>query len=68
MVIHLLLTLEDCSSNPESYVGKDGSFLPMADGLQYRTLTNCMYWFSLSIMTTNHDTTYIVLKVMLKTI
>ena len=28
--------------------GKAGSSLPLVDNLQYRTLTNCMYWFSLS--------------------
>ena len=27
--------------------GKTGSCLPLAGSLQYRTLTNCMYWFPL---------------------
>ena len=27
--------------------GKAGSCLPLVSSLQYRTLTNCMYWFSL---------------------
>ena len=28
-------------------VGKAGSCLPLVGSLQYRTLTNCMYWFPL---------------------
>ena len=28
--------------------GEGGSCLPLVDSLQYRTLTNCMYWFPLS--------------------
>ena len=27
--------------------GKVGSCLPMVGSLQYKTLTNCMYWFDL---------------------
>ena len=27
--------------------GKAGSCLPLVGSLQYRTLTNCMYWFPL---------------------
>ena len=28
--------------------GKAGSCLPLVSSLQYRTLTNCMYWFPLA--------------------
>ena len=32
----------------QSYrMGKAGSCLPLVGSLQYRTLTNCMYWFPL---------------------
>ena len=32
-----------------SLCGKVGSSLPMVGSLQYRTLTNCLYWFHLPI-------------------
>ena len=34
---------------PETLCGKIGSCLLLVDSLQYRTLTNCMYWFPLPI-------------------
>ena len=40
-------TSEVGGSNTRPYVGKVGSCLPMVSILQYRTLTNCMYWFPL---------------------
>ena len=30
---------------PRTLCEKDSSFLPMVGSLQYRTLTNCIYWF-----------------------
>ena len=39
--------------------GKAGSCLPLVSSLQYRTLTNCMYWFPLPFP---HDMTCTVLK------
>ena len=47
VVTHLPPTSKVSGSNPGSYVGKVGSCLPVVDSLQYRTLTNCMYWFPL---------------------
>ena len=46
MVLHSTLTSEVGGSNLEPYVGR-WQFLPMVGSLQYRTLTNCMYWFPL---------------------
>ena len=41
-------TSEAGSSYPGHYVGKVGS-LTLVGSLQYRTLTNCMYWIRLPI-------------------
>ena len=46
--------------------GKVGGYLPMVGLLQYRTLANCMYWFSSVHKTTHYDMTYAVLKVTFK--
>ena len=36
-------------TRPQTLCGKVGSFLAIVGSLQYRTLTNCMYWFPLPI-------------------
>ena len=34
---------------PRTLCGKGGNFSPIVGSLQYKTLTNCMYWFPLPL-------------------
>ena len=49
VVTHLPPSSEVGGSDPKPYVVKIVILLLMVGSLQYRNLTNCMYWFTLPI-------------------